>query len=201
MLVREADSHANTGRSSQRSASHATTMTRVRRCELPGNALLRRYHDAVSHADCYCIEIRESVPLHAFVEAFYTTALFEIERALLSRVAHRPSTDQEARQLALGTSDTFAAWRVEGRDLDQLLVKAGRTRSWFMVARDSEGAAAGTGTRLYFGSAVVPVVTAAGGARLGLAFHALLGFHALYSRALLRAAASRLERRRVGGAS
>ena len=51
------------------------------------------------------------------------------------------------------------------------------------------------GTRLYFGSAVVPVMNAATGkSEMGFVFKALLGFHKLYSRALLSAAAARLAR-------
>jgi hypothetical protein len=48
-------------------------------------------------------------------------------------------------------------------------------------------------TLLYFGSAVVPVRDMVSGQpRLGFLFKALLGFHKLYSRVLLRAARSRL---------
>ncbi|NJN00825.1 MAG: hypothetical protein HC793_04460 [Aquincola sp.] len=51
----------------------------------------------------------------------------------------------------------------------------------------------GQPTRLFFGSAVVPRVDAQSGRRrMGVVFHALLGFHKLYSRALLSAAVSRL---------
>ena len=78
--------------------------------------------------------------------------------------------------------DAFAAWRVEDRAEDQLLLcdLPGRTRSWLMAASE------GTRTLLYFGSAIVP---------LSPGYRALLGFHKLYSRVLLRAAKSRLERR------
>ena len=52
------------------------------------------------------------------------------------------------------------------------------------------------GTRLYFGSAVVPVVSRQSAkAEMGFAFRALLGFHKLYSRALLGAASARLTHR------
>ena len=51
----------------------------------------------------------------------------------------------------------------------------------------------GTATRLYFGSAVVPVVhEASGQRRMGFGFRALLGFHKLYSRILLRSAVANL---------
>jgi hypothetical protein len=54
-------------------------------------------------------------------------------------------------------------------------------------------------TRLYFGSAVVPERNAkTGRVSFGFGFHALLGFHRLYSRALLRSAVSRLKNSRRG---
>ncbi len=66
---------------------------------------------------------------------------------------------------------------------------SGRTRSWLMVsAAETPG-----WTRLYFGSAVVPVINAATGkAEMSFLFKALLGFHKVYSRALLSSAARRL---------
>jgi hypothetical protein len=66
----------------------------------------------------------------------------------------------------------------------------GATRSWLM----SEVVPAG-GTRLWFGSAVVPRRHGPGGQpQFGAGFHALLGFHRAYSRALLAAAGRRLSR-------
>jgi hypothetical protein len=124
------------------------------------------------------------------VEAFYTTAVFKIERLLLRWLASRPSTDLQAREMASGALGSFAAWSVEDRGRDQILLAdfTGRTRSWLMVDPVGHGV-----TRLYFGSAVVPVTNArTGSAGLGTAFVALLGFHKLYSRILLRAASMRL---------
>ena len=80
---------------------------------------------------------------------------------------------------------------VKARAADQLLMCdiGGRTRSWLMVAPSDVP----RHTRLYFGSAVVPVVNqATGKSSMGFGFTALLGFHKLYSRALLGAAATRL---------
>lgn len=52
-------------------------------------------------------------------------------------------------------------------------------------------------TRLFFGSAVVPIIDRRSGeARMGPVFQALLGFHKLYSRILLRATVTRLARPR-----
>jgi hypothetical protein len=125
-----------------------------------------------------------------YVEAFYTTSVFKLERAILGTVVSRPSTDAEARQLANGERATFAAWTEEARSPDQLLLAdfSGRTRSWLMVVPSAAG-----GTLLYFGSAVVPMRNRASGrASLGPLFGTLLGFHKLYSRALLLSARSRL---------
>jgi hypothetical protein len=101
----------------------------------------------------------------------------------------------QARALARGESETFAAWHVEGRMADQLLLCdfRGRTRSWLMTA--AIPGADSMSTRLYFGSAVVPVVDPRSGRKaMGFVFRVLLGFHKIYSRVLLRAAVSRLIR-------
>lgn len=130
-----------------------------------------------------------------FVEAFYTGAVFKLERLLIRWLLSRPSTDTEVRQLASGERETFSAWRVEARTDDQLLMCdiAGSTRSWLMVA-PLEGSA---GTRLLFGSAVVSAIDKrTGQRRMGVMFRLLLGFHKAYSRVLLSAARSRLERSR-----
>jgi len=159
--------------------------------EFPPHSLLARHVASGAYADCYVTELPAAVTHAQFVEAFYTTALFKLERRLLGLLLSRPSTDAQARQLAEGQCHSFAAWTVESRAENQLVLGAGRTRSWLMVA-----AGAGTGaahTRLFFGSAVMPR-RAASGARgdMGFVFSALLGFHRLYSRALLAAARARL---------
>jgi hypothetical protein len=168
----------------------------IRRCELPHEALLGKYRDEGAYADCYVTEVARRVSHAEYVEAFYTTTLFKVERLILSRLVARPSTDADVRELAAGTRDSFAAWSVEARAADQLLLCdfQRRTRSWLMVASIARDA--GAGTRLYFGSAVVPIARAGSGApSMGLVFRLLLGFHKLYSRALLSAAASRLARK------
>lgn len=170
----------------------------IEACELPRDALLGKYRGGGGYADCYVTEVPWRVSHAEFVEAFYTTALFGIERRLLSWFISKPSTDAEARRLATGALNSFAAWRVEARGTDQLLLcdYQGHTRSWLMVAPATTGAV--SGTRLYFGSAVVPVASAKSGEpALGATFRLLLDFHKLYSRALLRAARARLTRTRA----
>lgn len=170
-------------------------MSVIRPCALPTESLLNRYSGSGAYADCYVAEIAKPVSHAEFVEAFYTSAVFKLERLILRLLVSRPSTDAQARQLAHGELSSFAAWFVEGRAPNQLLLcdLAGRTRSWLMVAAPGSGSS--EHTQLFFGSAVVPVRNSTTGqASMGFVFRALLGFHKLYSRVLLAAARSRLSR-------
>lgn len=179
----------------EREASRSSIM--VRAAEVPPHSLLARYVAAGAYADCYVTDLPVAVTHAQFVEAFYTTPLFKVERLLIGLVLSRAATDAQARQLAEGRIDSFAAWSVEARAEDQLILAAGRTRSWLMV-RAGPGTLPGS-TRLLFGSAVVPRRSSPGGrASMGPMFTALLGFHRLYSRALLRAAAARLSSQLIG---
>jgi len=167
-------------------------MTSARPSDLPERALLRRYLGQGAYADCYVAEVAGAVPCPAYVEAFYTTAVFKLERLLLAWFIARPSTDAQARELALAQRTSFAAWHVEAREPDQLLLcdLHGHTRSWLMSAPASDGRS----TRLFFGSAVVPIEDKRGRKKMGFVFRALLGFHKLYSRMLLNAAVRRVVR-------
>lgn len=158
-------------------------------CDLPPGALLRRYQDSGAYADCYTIEVPRRVSHAEYVEAFYTTFVFKTERVLLSWLVSKPSTDTQAARLARGEVDSFAAWTVEARAAEQLLMAdyVGRTKSWLMIAPSGDAA-----TRLYFGSAVVPVHDESGQPRMGRSYSALLGFHKLYSRVLLQATAAKI---------
>ena len=165
-------------------------MPGVRRIEIPEQALHRRYLAEGAYADCYAVVVDRRVTLAGFVEAFYTSWLFRLERWILAWTVDKPSSDDDARWLANGDLQAFAAWTVEARAPDQLLMcdYLGATRSWFMVFEVPDGA-----TRLHFGSVVTARTDPRTGRRaLGRTYRWLLGFHKLYSRALLRAAAARL---------
>lgn len=158
----------------------------------PANALLGVYSRNGGYTDCYATDLPRPISHEQYVVAFYTTWVFKLERFILKFAVARPSTDEQAQQLAAGKLDGFAAWNVEARAPNQLLMcdLFGRTRSWLMVETINDGKA----TRLYFGSAVVPKKSVGGGtAKMPFVFHALLGFHKLYSRILLSAAASELK--------
>ncbi len=152
---------------------------------LPDGALLARYEGGRGYTDCFVAVVPGDVTQATFVEAFYTTPLFKLERLVLALLVSRSSTDLEARRLAAGETDRFAAWTVEAREADQILLCdfMGSTRSWLMSAPD------GDRTTLYFGSAIVPW---RGASRPGPGFRVLTPFHRLYARALLRAAVWRL---------
>ena len=165
--------------------------TSIARSELPPSALLRSYVYVGSYTDCYFTELPRAISLSEYVEAFYTTLVFRLERWILTHAVNKPSSDMDAQRVARAEIDAFAAWSVESRSQDQLLMcdYLRRTRSWFMVMPMEGG-----GTRLCFGSAVVPVRRKSGELTLGSTYLALLGFHKLYSRILLRSARSLLSR-------
>jgi hypothetical protein len=155
---------------------------------VPHDSLLSDYALRGAYTDCYAITVPFAVSLPQYVEAFYTTRLFKLERWLLATLLNLASTDSQARELGEGERAVFAAWKVEGRRDNEMLLDAGRTRSWLSVVRvDSPKPE----TSLRFGSAVLPQQNRK---KFGLAFHALLGFHRLYSKLLLSAAARKLAR-------
>ena len=84
-------------------------------CLVPKSALLQHYVDKGSYVDCYTTDIAGPVIQAEFIEAFYTTPVFRLERLILRWAVSKPSTDDEARGLATGHADSFAAWKVEGR--------------------------------------------------------------------------------------
>ncbi len=166
-------------------------MSVINPSDLPKDALLNRYKSDGSYTDCYYMDVSRTISFNEYVFAFYTTPLFKVERLILTLLARKPSSDVCAYELGAGSASEFAAWSVEGRTANQLLLCdfLGRTRSWLM-AIPLETASA---TRLYFGSAVVAKSRSTEGkASFGFAFHALYGFHHLYTKALMTAARSKL---------
>jgi hypothetical protein len=168
-------------------------MPRALPAEPPESSMLLELRRQGCFTDCYALEVPAPVTQAQFVEAFYTTPLFKAERFILRLLAARPSTDQDAKDLAAGTTDSFAVWKVAHRSPEQLLLKAqiGTTSSWLMAA--PEPSSKGQKTTLYFGSAIAGRTNPeTGKQQFSLAFSALLGLHDLYSRLLLQAAAKKL---------
>jgi hypothetical protein len=168
----------------------------ITRESVPPDALLKTFRGGAHperwgrYADCFAVDVAGEVGLAEFVVAFYTSPLFGIERFLLRMLIQAPSSRADARALADGTADKFAAWYVGARTTTQLLMcdRYERTRSWFCIAPNDGG-----GTRLRFGSGVAAKRDEHdAGPHRPAAFNLLLGFHVLYSQALLHAARKNL---------
>lgn len=164
-------------------------MPKIVRTSLPAGTLLESYASSGAYTDCFATEINREVSLAQFVEAFYTSPIFRLERWLISAVLFRLSTDLEARRLASGSLNEFSAWTVENRTHNQIILASGRTRSWFMVRPYDPKTQSDQNTVIYFGSAIVPHARTG---RLGWQYSSLLGFHDLYSRVLLWSTKRRL---------
>lgn len=162
---------------------------RVFTAEPPERSQVQAYRQRGAYTDAYYLDLPFGVTLDDYIEAFYTTPLFKCERLVLALLVAKPSTDSQARALACRESLRFAAWTVEAREPDQILMCdfLSKTRSWLSCQ------ALPGGTRLWFGSVIVPErIYPNGKVWLGFGFHALLGFHKIYSKALLSAAGQRL---------
>jgi len=153
----------------------------ITRRELPAYSLLGKYARQGAYADCYVTAVPLAVTHAEYVEAFYTSWLFKLERFILTWLLSRPSTDVEARELAHGERSSFAAWSLDSRIGNQLVMLdfMAYTCSWLMI--ESQPAE----TVLYFGTGVM---------RRSFGFRVLMPFHRLYARALLAAASARLAR-------
>jgi len=163
-------------------------MNKIHKTDAPTESFLAQYATKTgAYTDCFYVDLPQAIRLQSYIKAFYTTPLFKAERFLLKIAASTSSTDQDIDDFLAKTSDHFAVWTVVQRSQTEMLLNAGRTSSWFWTDKTA------TGTRLYFGSAVTTRPNAkTGKAEMGFLFTALLGFHILYSRALLWSAAKRL---------
>ena len=97
-------------------------MFSIEPCSIPDGALLNKYLEEETCTDCYVTDIPGLVSHAQFVTAFYTTSVFKLERLILKMAVSRPSTDVQVKQLAAGSIDVFAAWHVEARTENQLLL-------------------------------------------------------------------------------
>jgi hypothetical protein len=149
---------------------------------LPEHALLQSRRVAGAFTDCYALRIGRTITLADYIAAFFTTPVFRLERRIIARVLGHASTDAQALALADGRSDRFVVWVTEARDSKQILLGVGRTATWLMI-EPAPGA-----TVLYLGSSIEQRDANRGAWR----YRALLRFHDLYSRVLLRATARRL---------
>ena len=174
-------------------------MLSIKSCPLPDSALLAKYQKSGAYTDCYQTEIPAKITQSHYISAFYSTPVFKLERIILKYLLSKPSSADQLQLLAQGRTDSFAAWTVEDKCQNQLLMcdYRQRTRSWLMI--EDIGRDTAPKTRLYFGSAVVPLKethTRSSASRqkifTWLSSRALLGFHKAYSVLLLHCAKLRL---------
>jgi hypothetical protein len=164
----------------------------MKKCPVPANTMLDRYSTDGAYTDCYQTEVPVPIAFPDFIFTFYTTPLFKLERFILKLLVAKPSTDLQARALAEGSCNKFAAWHVEGRSENEILMCdfRGCTRSWLMVVPLNASR-----TKIYFGSAVVQIRDKRTGKQsLGFGFKSLLGFHKIYSVLLLHFARANIKR-------
>ena len=164
--------------------------TKVKQTELPPESLLNRYKESKDFTDCYRIDLEQKIDFKDYVYAFYTSWLFKLERFVLKWLVNKPSTDEGVQLLALGEVKKFAAWSVEARAENQLLLcdYQGQTRSWLRVIEQDDGV-----TSIYFGSAVVYKRDNKGRTiEFNQVFKFISLFHHIYSKALLSCAAKKL---------
>lgn len=159
--------------------------TAVAAAELPPGALLERYRTAGGYVDCFVADVAQPLTLPQLVQAFYNSRAFRFERWLLGVLLGKRADADDVLCLAAAETQHLSAWSVEARTVDQILMCdfQSKTRSWLMVLPLQDG------TRLHFGTAVVPAQSRADKA----VFTALLGFHRWYSRALLGSTVKQLQ--------
>jgi len=172
---------------------------------IPPGSLLADFGAQDAYRDCFAREVAEVVTLPQLIERFYCSWAFRPERILLGLIK-RGASSEDARRLARGEIDEFAAWKVVNRRYsDNGLVaehgateaslsertrtpalEAGTHKNEEILLRDFRGATASWlsveplpsgGTRLLFGSWV-------GQPDRGLV-KALMPFHRFYSKVLL----------------
>ncbi len=137
------------------------------------------------YRDCFMRREAGVVTLEQLIERFYCSWAFRPERIALGLIG-RGASSENARALARGEVESFAAWNVVERHESEILLQdfSGATASWLAVRPGSDGGTAPSSssgavgqTELLFGSWVgeadKPLVKA------------LMGFHRAYSRVLL----------------
>lgn len=164
-------------------------MISVTQSPLPQGALIQRYSDAGDFVDCFTCRVPAAVSLQRYIQAFYSSGVFWAERQGLKLMNFHPGNSAQVTSLAAGETDVFSAWTVEARTDSQLLLcdVNAQTRSWLMAALADDQT-----TQLYFGSVIVKQPGSAENPKMPLGFRLVMGFHEVYSKALLKAAARTL---------
>lgn len=117
-------------------------MPLIIRTTMPEDAFLNQYWGQGFYTDCYAIDFPICISLEQYVESFYKSPLFKLEREILNYLLKSTTDDRQAKCLARGDIAHFSAWTVEARSRDQLLLcdVLKRTRSWLMCRKLAEAA-------------------------------------------------------------
>lgn len=169
-----------------------TPSNKVRRAAVPEGTILHSSRPLSgpardeTHLDCFVADIDGAWSLEQFVGVFYRTWLFRAERFVLKHVMRLPSTDSDLESLLDGNQEKFAAWSIERRTANELLMCdiASKTKSWFMVTQTGDSAK--QRTLVHFGTVVVATPDRRSGEpKLGTLFRLFMPLHLLYARSLL----------------
>ena len=160
----------------------------IKTAHAPTGSLLQAYQQPEHYTDAFSLRYAGNVRFADYVTAFYCSRAFRPERWLLGVRASMRAGNAHARALGEGHRDEFAAWLVEARRDNEILLvdRSGRTRSWLMASPKTSPQGERM-TVLWFGSAVCDV-----GEATPLWFDMTIGFHVKYSRRLLASAARTL---------
>ncbi len=168
---------------------------RIDETPLPENALLQKYVKSGDYTDCFSVVIDKHVSQADFIEAFYNSRVFKLERFILTCLVFKPSSDRQAAQLAIGTIEKYAAWNLEARNENQLLMCDFKqaTRSWLMTEKIEPNES--TQTRLFFGSALIARTNQQNNEKsIPFLIKSMVPAHQFYSKCLLNSTAAKLLR-------
>lgn len=174
-------------------------MVRITSRPLPPDSLLAAHMDRIAggagpanhYTDCFTADVPRSVTLPKLVGAFYNSPAFRPERLVLHLIGKGSDGDDVA-ALAAAETQHFAAWSVEARSDNAILLEdfQRRTCSWLMTEPLAANAPTIAGrTRLHFGSGIRHAD--------GALVRALIPLHRLYAKTLLASAVKTIGR---GGA-
>ena len=161
------------------------SMTRITAPPLPPQSLLARIRGPECYRDAFRASVAGEVSLGELVTAFFSSRAFLAERMALHLIG-RGADHADIAALAAGRTERFAAWQMEAREENELLMHdfLDQTCCWLAVSHGAGGPLPeprpGT-TDIWFGTAVRefegPIVSR------------LRGAHRWYARKLLGAAA------------
>lgn len=159
---------------------------------LPTDAFLHEVSSGPEiYADCFYADLSRTVTLPQYIRAFFDSAVFRMERVILTYFLSSPSSKADVQALACGTGTRLAAWQVTKRGETQILlsIPSGPVRTWLMV---QDLGADAPRSRIYFGTALVPKTDESGAPQLSASYRHFTGLHRFYSKLLLSQALHRL---------